>query len=88
MILSGDFYERGAVSVFDENPILGITTVEYVTDDSRRRLVCCSWHAGDGIPRKRSLSSIIWTYPLFFAHRKGAIGGPRLDQERKSLRGS
>ena len=61
-----DFLERGKVSVIVENPIPGISTVEYVKDHSPRRLACCSWHANENIPRKRPLSTFIWTYPLFF----------------------
>ncbi len=59
-----DFFERGIVSVIDENPIPGISTIEYVKDHSPRRLACCSWHANEDIPRKRLLSTINWTYPL------------------------
>ena len=60
------FFERGIVSVIGENPIMGISTVEYVKDHSPRRLACCSWYANEKISRKRPLSKIIWTYPLFF----------------------
>jgi hypothetical protein len=60
-----DLFEPGIVSGIIENPIPGISTVEYVTDHSAQCVACCSWQDGN-IPTERDLSIMIWTYPFFF----------------------
>jgi hypothetical protein len=58
------FFERGRVRNISENPIPGISTVEYVKKHSPQRLTCCSWHDSENIPRKLPFSTMIWPHPV------------------------